>query len=260
MTVFADTFDKATPAGSDDPSEADDRMREIKAAIQERENVDHYWPLTGTEVSDVDAGEHRKVTLRVGSAPTAVADKGFVYAKDVAGKAELFYRDEDGNEIQLTSGGKLGAATINLTVNNATVAGTLGVTGVATLGDGSLLAAATESGDADLIVSDKLYVENNGHPPINGSQTAVKTKYFTGNLDADSSTSVAHGVTSTNILSVTVSCFDDDLNQFSVGGYRDSADANRSFRVNYDTTNIIIAAVGANVQGNAYRIKIDHTE
>ena len=105
--AFGDTFDKATPAGSDSPSEADDRMREIKAAIQERENVDHYWPLTGTEVSDTDSGEHRKVTLRVASAPTAVADKGFVYAKDVAGKAELFYRDEDGNEIQITSAGKL---------------------------------------------------------------------------------------------------------------------------------------------------------
>ncbi|KKN74430.1 hypothetical protein LCGC14_0390500 [marine sediment metagenome] len=113
MTVFADTYDKATPAGSDDPAEADDRMRETKAAVQERENVDHYWPLTGTEVSNVDSGEHRKVTLRTGSAPTAVADKGFVYAKDVSGKAELFYRDEDGDEIQITTGGILNS--LNLT-------------------------------------------------------------------------------------------------------------------------------------------------
>lgn len=107
MTVFSDTYDIVTPAGSDDPAEADDRMQEIKAAVQERENVDHYWPLTGTEVSDADAGEHRKVTLRTGSAPAAVADKGLVYAKDVGGKAELFYRDEDGNEVQITSGGIL---------------------------------------------------------------------------------------------------------------------------------------------------------
>ena len=113
MTVFSKTFDTATPAGSDDPAEADDRMQEIKAAVQERENVDHYWPLTGTEVSDADAGEHRKATLRTGSAPSAVADKGFVYVKDISGKTELFYRGEDGNEIQITSGGILNS--LNLT-------------------------------------------------------------------------------------------------------------------------------------------------
>ncbi|HEB26926.1 MAG TPA: hypothetical protein ENI05_03985 [Porticoccus sp.] len=127
-TVFSSTYDIATPAGSDSPSEADDRMRETKAAVQERNNVDHYWPLTGTEVSDVDAGEHRKATLRTGSAPTAVADKGFMYAKDVSAKAELFYRDEDGDEVQLTSGGKVGAATLDLLANNVNVAGTLDVT------------------------------------------------------------------------------------------------------------------------------------
>ncbi len=113
MTVFADTYDTVSPAGGDNPTEGDDRIRETKAAIQERENVDHYWPLTGTEVSDVDTGEHRKVTLRVGSAPSAVANKGFVYAKDVAGKAELFYIDEDGNEVQITSGGKILSASLD---------------------------------------------------------------------------------------------------------------------------------------------------
>lgn len=107
MTAFIETLDTSTPAGSDSPKQGDDRIREIKAAIQERENVDHYWPLSGTTVDDADAGEHRKVTLRVGSAPSAVANKGFLYAKDVSAKAELFYRDEDGNEIQLTSGGIL---------------------------------------------------------------------------------------------------------------------------------------------------------
>ena len=104
-TTFSYTYDTATPAGSDDPAEADDRMREIKAAVQERENVDHYWPLTGTEVSDADAGEHKKVTLRVGSAPSAVADTIILKAIDVDGIAELHAIDENGNAIQLTSGG-----------------------------------------------------------------------------------------------------------------------------------------------------------
>lgn len=99
------TYDVNTPAGTDDPKEGDDRIREVKASLQERLANDHYFPKTGSQVSDVNAGEHKKVTLRVGSAPSAVADKGFIYAKDVSGKAELFYRDEDGDEIQITAGG-----------------------------------------------------------------------------------------------------------------------------------------------------------
>jgi hypothetical protein len=113
-TTFSYTYDVTTPDGGDSPTEADDRMRETKAAVQERENVDHYWPKTGDEVSDADAGEHRKVTLRVGSAPTHAADKGIVYAKDVSAKAELFYIDEDGDEIQLTSGGKILSASLDM--------------------------------------------------------------------------------------------------------------------------------------------------
>lgn len=100
-------YDVNTPAGSDDPKEGDDRIREVKAALQERLAQDHYFPKTGSQVSDTAAGEHKKVTLRVGSAPSAVANKGIVYAKDVDSKAELFYIDEDGDEVQLTAGGSI---------------------------------------------------------------------------------------------------------------------------------------------------------
>lgn len=107
MTVFSDTYDKASPAGGDDPSEADDRMRETKGAIQERENVDHYWPLTGTEVSDADTGEHRKITFHESIAnPTPVASHAHFYMKD----DELWYQDDTNAAFQLTSGGKLGSA------------------------------------------------------------------------------------------------------------------------------------------------------
>ena len=164
MTVFSKTFDTATPGGSDDPAEADDRMREIKAAVQERENVDHYWPLTGTEGSDVDAGEHRKVTLRTDSAPTAVADKGFVYVKDISNKAELFYRDEDGNEVQLTSKGDNLAN--NTPLKSTDNAGTGSVNLIkATAGDipeilvGAVLSADTAPA-VDAGIVNKKYVED----------------------------------------------------------------------------------------------------
>lgn len=112
-TVFNDTFDTATPAGTDSPTEADDRMREIKAAVQERENVDHYWPLDGTEVSDADAGEHRKVLFHepIDATPTVAESHGDLRIKDVSGKAELHWTDEDENEVQLTDAGEIAQTT-----------------------------------------------------------------------------------------------------------------------------------------------------
>ena len=103
-TVFSSTFDTATPAGGDSPTEADDRMREIKAAVQERENVDHYWPLTGTEVSDAFTGEHRKITYFSTIAdPTQVAGKAHLYMKS----DELYYQDDSNTTLQMTAGGDL---------------------------------------------------------------------------------------------------------------------------------------------------------
>lgn len=47
------------------------------------------------------------VRVTAGSAPSNAANKVWVYGKDVSGKPELFAMDEDGNEIQITSGGVL---------------------------------------------------------------------------------------------------------------------------------------------------------
>ena len=187
MTVFSKTYDTATPAGDDDPAEADDRMRETKAAVQERENVDHYWPLTGTEVSDADAGEHRKVTLRVGSAPTAVADKGFVYAKDVGGKAELFYRDEDGNEIQLTSKGQNLANDTHLTGTDAAGTGSVnlikaGTNDLATLPDSAEMASSAAPVE-DEAIANKKYVDDS--VPTSGFVTASGATVFNASIGAN---------------------------------------------------------------------------
>lgn len=97
------TYDTDTPLGSDAPSVIDDRIREVKDSIQERMNIDHYWPLTGSEVSDADAGKHRQVTYRESrDTPTTIdANEGMTYLKD----DELHWIDEDENELQLTSAG-----------------------------------------------------------------------------------------------------------------------------------------------------------
>ena len=47
------------------------------------------------------------------SAPAAVSNAGWVYSKDVAGRTELFYRDDTGAEVQITSGGAVNAGVRN---------------------------------------------------------------------------------------------------------------------------------------------------
>ena len=120
MTVFNDKLDTARPAGSDDPAEADNNMRRIQGAVQELLNVDHIADKTGTEVSDVDSGEHRKILFHapISSPGSIAANHGQLFIKDVAGKAELHWMDEDENEIQLTSGGGLhSSATLDVVGN-----------------------------------------------------------------------------------------------------------------------------------------------
>jgi hypothetical protein len=96
---------EAVPADTDDISGGADKIRDLKLAVRERMSKDHYFLIGGT---DADHGEHNKVTLRVQSAkPTAEGSKGYLYAKDVDAKGELFYEDEDGDEIQLTAAGVL---------------------------------------------------------------------------------------------------------------------------------------------------------
>lgn len=95
---------QTSPADGDNISAGAGKIRDLKRDIQERIDLDHYFDLAGTQA---DQGQHEKVTLRVGAAPTAIANIGILAAIDVDTKAELHYIDEDSNEVQLTSGGAL---------------------------------------------------------------------------------------------------------------------------------------------------------
>ena len=96
---------EAAPAATDDLGDGDDVIRQLKLAIRERFALDHYMDVAGT---DADHGQHSKVTFQAPIAkPTAVANKGFVYGKDVSDKIELFWLDEDDHEVQLTSVGAI---------------------------------------------------------------------------------------------------------------------------------------------------------
>lgn len=128
------TYDITTPAFDDDPSEADDRMREIKGALQERLNVEHVFDLAANEVSHLDSGKHTDITT------LSITNAGVL--------------TQTGNLILNTNKFTVDAAT-----GNVVVAGTLAVAGIATLGDGSKLATSAAPG-ANAELANKKYVDD----------------------------------------------------------------------------------------------------
>lgn len=133
-TTFSYTYDTATPAGTDDPREADDRMREIKAAVQERLNVEHVFDLTGTEVSHADSGQHTDINC------TSITNAGIL--TNTGSVTNSSTTEMTGNVTVNSNKVTIAAAT-----GNTVVAGTLTSTGVATLADASKLATAAAPTD-----------------------------------------------------------------------------------------------------------------
>ncbi len=94
--------------------------------------------------------------------------------------------------------------------------------------------------------------------PVNGSSTAILQKYFTGTLDGDTSTSVAHGLADIDkILHVSGCAFSTD-GFYKVYDNQFSQVAANQFNLQFDGTNVQFNSVGANLQGQKYRIKIDY--
>jgi len=128
------TYDITTPADSDNPAEADDRMREIKAALQERLAVEHVFALTGNEVSGANTGKHTDITCY------SVTSTGAISGTTITGTGAISGTDITGT-------------------GNATIGGTLGVTGVATVAKGSLL-ASSDAPTTDAMIANKKYVDD----------------------------------------------------------------------------------------------------
>lgn len=101
------TWDETDPSDNDDYGDGAKEIREFKTDVRERLDIDHYFPSTGDSSL---IGTHRQVSFYAQVAdPTDAADKAFLYCKDASGKIELFFMDEDGNAVQLTSaGGSMG--------------------------------------------------------------------------------------------------------------------------------------------------------
>lgn len=200
-----DPIDPNVPAGSEDPKLGNDRIQELARAVAEILGVDHYIGSDGGEgvgYNEDAAGEHAKIKFNAPIAtPTNVANKFFLYGKDVNSKIEAHVLDEDGNEIQFTSAGKLyapnflmpsgGVAQLEIiqAVNGTGVllkndGGDTVVTvqddGTALLADGSLLATSAAP-TTDAMMANKKYVDD---------QVDTKNAGLTTTLDDENNTMV----------------------------------------------------------------------
>lgn len=103
LLAWTATLDTTTPAATDYTSGGDDRMREIKVGLQERQNVDHYWPLSSNAMDNTDCGKHRWITFVDPCVPTIGASEGGLYTSDVSDLAELLWKNESGYVKQITT-------------------------------------------------------------------------------------------------------------------------------------------------------------
>ena len=105
LFFYTETWDETVPAGSRDANLGDDDIREFKRAIRERlAGGGMNFPST----DDANAGLFNNVKfIEQSSNPTAEANRGFLFTKDVSSVTELYWMDSGGNVIQLTSGGKV---------------------------------------------------------------------------------------------------------------------------------------------------------
>ena len=105
MTTWDSSFE-TIPANSDNISAGAGVIRTLKSAVRERLARDHYMDLGG---EGGDHGEHTQVTFHepLASNPSTGEDKGVLYTLDVEDKAELHWKDEDGNVLPLTAQGAI---------------------------------------------------------------------------------------------------------------------------------------------------------
>ena len=114
---WVNTLDTSYPQGTQQPSVLDNYMREDKEAWRERLDIDHYFALTGYQISDADSGKHRQVTFRepLSADPVTIDPcEAQLYTKYVTDRPELFWTDEDETAIQLTSAGYILGTSIKL--------------------------------------------------------------------------------------------------------------------------------------------------
>ena len=128
---FVKTWDESDPAGASLIRAGDDSIRNFKYALRERLAVEHrFYP---DESGQTNIGAHDQLTLITRTAPAALADAIRFFGKDVGGKCEGHWVDEDANEVQLTGKGKIFGDNVRLSNNVNLVAKDAAGTGTVNL-------------------------------------------------------------------------------------------------------------------------------
>lgn len=96
-------FNKTQPAEGIKAKDMNDLCRTNFEGLENIISQDHDMSTGGTQT-----GKHKKVTLQeLADDPTVAANEFALYIKEVSGKAELFFKNEDGDVVQLISGTKI---------------------------------------------------------------------------------------------------------------------------------------------------------
>jgi hypothetical protein len=98
--VWNATFE-GEPSDTENINLGSGRIRSLKFDIRQRMQIDHQWAGNAFD------GKHLRVTLPDGFAGSPDAGDGVVYAANVGGNTELWYRDSAGHFLQLTSNGSV---------------------------------------------------------------------------------------------------------------------------------------------------------
>ena len=258
LGAWTSTYDTATPASTDSPTEADDRMREIKAAVQERLAVEHHFELAGTEVSGANAGKHSDITtdsiVNAGALTTATLEATGNAA--VGGDADITGAAAVGGTLDVTGN-------IDPTSFEATNGGFQNSDTMADASDTKVASSDSIAKYATLDADGVLMHDAEGsfnNADVNGAKTKVYTKYLTGTLNAAAAENIAHSVTDglTKILSVTMHVYSDDASAYIIQEVRMAASATVAIQIFYNATNIVLINKGSHIVSNNYRIKIDY--
>jgi len=183
MTTFTRTWNpayEALPPDTENAKNGAERINQTKVDTRERLEVDH------SMAGDVDDGTHKQVTFvdPLASKPTAVANQGFLYTKDVGGNAELFYEDELGNELQMTA---LGNMFVDLMYPVGAIYASTVSTSPATLFGGTWVALS----DKQTLVQAGTYVAGS----TGGNSTAVNVSHTHGdNFTIDAAGAHTHTI------------------------------------------------------------------
>lgn len=101
------SFDKTAPLDSVHGGLIGKEIRDLKNDVEERMVLDHYWSSSETTPDGDADGYHKKITMKSISSPSHVDDSIILYTKTVGSTSELFCKDEEDNDCQLTNEGKI---------------------------------------------------------------------------------------------------------------------------------------------------------